>query len=80
MTEPREHRLARAVERNLASSPSMEQHALRVAVASVHSYRDCLRAALDQMHLMQRTIDRQRDEIAEMREERARLARSVFQP
>lgn len=46
--------------------------------ADVAMYRGALFAAVDQLHEQRRTIDRLRDELRDLRDERARLARSVF--
>lgn len=42
------------------------------------TYRAMAFAALDQLHEAQQTIARQQRQIAEMREERERYARSIF--
>lgn len=52
--------------------------ALRRALADAAIYRQAMLASLDQLHEAQQTIQRQREQIAEMREERERLARTVF--
>lgn len=41
-------------------------------------YRQMVRAALDQMHAAHATIESQKRQLAELREERARYARDAF--
>lgn len=50
-------------------------HALR---ADAELWRTLTLAALDALHEAQRTIVRQREQLAEIREERERMARGVF--
>lgn len=42
------------------------------------TYRAMCQAALDQLHIAERTIARQREQLQEMRDERERIARSLF--
>lgn len=51
---------------------------LSAANESIAVWRLMALAALDQLHEAQQTIARQQRQIAEMREERERYARSIF--
>lgn len=51
---------------------------LRITIHERNTWRAMTYAALDQLRAAHQEIERQRRQIAEMREERARWARSVF--
>lgn len=57
---------------------TLQQLALVDALRLSRGYRETLCAALDQLHDAQRTIDRQREQLAELREAQARYARQLF--
>lgn len=57
---------------------TLPQHALRLALADARAYRACVLAALDQLHTAQQTIERQQEQIREMREEIRRYGERVF--
>ena len=57
---------------------TLEQLALRDALADRATYRAMCCAALDELHAAQRKIESQQRQLAELREEIARYGRSVF--
>ena len=57
---------------------TLQQHALKTALADARLYREALFAALDQLHAAHLREQRLREQLAEQRETWARFAKSAF--